>query len=351
MLKETELRKDDLTEPISTIYFGGGTPSLLQIDELNFLVDKLHKNYTIAKDVEFTVECNPDDLTKQKLIDLKCVGVNRLSIGVQSFFDDDLQFFNRAHAAKEAEQSILMSQDAGFENITIDLIYGTPMLTQKKWEYNLKKVAKLNVPHLSAYSLTIEPKTALNHRVKTKKIQLLPEEEVIKQFNTLIDFTNQIGMVHYEISNFAKEGYISKHNSNYWKGVNYLGFGPSAHSYLCCSPLERGERGVSKRVWNVSNNTKYIKAVENNEPFFDEEVIDERTAYNEYVMTRLRTIWGIDLIELEGKFNATLINHFKKEITPFIQNECVQQKDKVFTLTKNGIFIADKISSDLFYIS
>ena len=340
MLKEIDLRKGDLTEPISTIYLGGGTPSLLQIDELNLLVDKLHKNYTITKDLEITVESNPDDITKQKLIDLKRVGVNRLSIGVQSFFDDDLQFFNRAHAAKEAEQSILMSQDAGFENITIDLIYGTPMLTQKKWEDNLRKVARLNVPHLSAYSLTIEPKTALNHQVKTRKIQLLPEEEVIKQFNTLIDFTTQNRMLHYEISNFAKDGFISKHNSNYWKGVNYLGFGPSAHSFY-----------DNKRVWNVANNTKYIKAIDNNDSFFETEIIDEYTAYNEYVMTRLRTIWGIDLIEMDEKFNSVLINHFRKEIIPYLQNECVQQKDKVFTLTKKGIFIADKISSDLFYIS
>lgn len=339
MLKEIVSKKNDLNEQITTIYFGGGTPSILGFDELKILIDALNKNYAIAKEVELTVECNPDDLTKQKLDELKSAGVNRLSIGVQSFFDDDLQFFNRAHAANEAEKAILLSQDAGFDNITIDLIYGTPTLTQQKWEKNLKKVEELNIPHLSAYSLTIEPKTAINHQVKTKKIQLLPEEEVVLQFNRLMDFTESIGLKQYEISNFAKEGFVSQHNSNYWKGEKYLGIGPSAHSFV-----------GNKRLWNVSNNPKYINAIENNTLFFEEEIIDENTAYNEYILTRLRTIWGIDLMELNNKFNSTLINHFKKEITFYLQNNFVQQRKNVFTLTKKGIFIADKISSDLFFI-
>lgn len=350
MLKEIELKKGDLTAPINTIYFGGGTPSLLEIDELNLLIEALNKNYTIAKNVEFTLECNPDDLTKQKLIEFKNIGINRLSIGTQSFFDDDLQFFNRAHSANEAEKSILMSQDAGFENITIDLIYGMPTLTQQKWEQNLKKVEELKVPHLSAYSLTIEPKTAIHHQLKTKKIQLLPEDDVIQQFNTLMDFASKNGMIHYEISNFAKEGFISKHNSNYWKGEKYLGFGPSAHSYLYSSPLERGERGVSKRFWNVSNNTKYIQAIQNNTPFFEEEIIDERTAYNEYILTRLRTIWGIDLKYLNTNFNDKFSNYFNTEVKKYLDSNHLQKIENCITLTKKGIFIADKISSDLFFV-
>ncbi len=296
------------------------------------------------------MECNPDDLTKKKLIDLKSVGVNRLSIGTQSFFDDDLQFFNRAHSAKEASNSILMSQDVGFENITIDLIYGTPTLTQQKWEYNLKKVEELKIPHLSAYSLTVEPKTAIHHQLKTKKIQLLPEEEVIQQFNTLMDFASKNGMIHYEISNFAKEGFFSKHNSNYWKGEQYLGFGPSAHSYLNFSPLERGKRGVSKRLWNVSNNIKYINALTNNTSFFEEEIIDERTTYNEYILTRLRTIWGIDLKCLDTNFNDNFSNYFNAEVKKYLESNHLQKTENCITLTKKGIFIADKISSDLFFV-
>ena len=350
MLKEIVIRKDYFKEPISTIYFGGGTPSLLEIDELNLLMDALNKYYIVAKNVEFTLECNPDDLTKQKLIDFKNMGINRLSIGTQSFFDDDLQFFNRAHSANEAERSILMSQDVGFENITIDLIYGTPTLTQQKWEHNLKKVEELKVPHLSAYSLTVEPKTAIHHQLKTKKIQLLPEENVIQQFITLMDFASKNGMIHYEISNFAKEGFISKHNSNYWKGEKYLGIGPSAHSYLNSSPLERGERGVSKRFWNVSNNTKYIKAIQHNTRYFEEEIIDERTAYNEYILTRLRTIWGVDLKYLNTNFNDKFSNYFNAEVKKYFNSNHLQKIENCITLTKKGIFIADKISSDLFYI-
>lgn len=350
IVKEIELKSHEFKEPISTIYFGGGTPSLMDNDELKMIVDAIQHNYSVSKNIEFTLECNPDDLTKQKVIELKNAGVNRLSIGTQSFFDDDLQFFNRAHSAKEAEKSILMSQDAGFENITIDLIYGTPTLTQEKWEYNLKKVEELNVPHLSAYSLTIEPKTAIHHQIKTKKIQLLPEGNVIQQFNTLMDFTSQIGMVHYEISNFAKDGFFSQHNSNYWKGEEYLGIGPSAHSYLKSSPLERGERGVLKRFWNVSNNAKYIQAIQNNTSFFEEEIIDERTSYNEYVLTRLRTILGVDLNYLRTNFNDKYASYFIKETTNYLLSNHLQQTDNCITLTKKGIFIADKVSSDLFFV-
>ena len=350
MLKEIIIRKDDFKEPISTIYFGGGTPSLINNDELLMIIEAIHKNYNVSKEIEFTLECNPDDLSKQKLIELKNAGVNRLSIGTQSFFDDDLQFFNRAHSAKEASNSILMSQDAGFENITIDLIYGMPTLTQKKWEHNLKKVEELKVPHLSAYSLTVEPKTAIHHQLKTKKIQLLPEDDVIEQFNTLIDSTSKNGMIHYEISNFAKEGFFSQHNSNYWKGEKYLGIGPSAHSYLKSSPLERGERGVLKRIWNVSNNTKYIQAIQNNTSFSEEETIDERTAYNEYVLTRLRTIWGIDSKYLSSNFKSKFYNYFNSEVKKYLDSNHLQKTENTITLTKKGIFIADKISSDLFYI-
>jgi oxygen-independent coproporphyrinogen-3 oxidase len=350
MLKEIVIRKDHFKDPISTIYFGGGTPSLLEIGELKLLIEAIHQNFNISKNVEFTLECNPDDLTKQKLKKLKVLGVNRLSIGTQSFFDDDLQFFNRAHSSKEASNSILMSQEVGFENITIDLIYGTPTLTQQKWEYNLKKVEELNVPHLSAYSLTVEPKTAIHHQLKTKKIQLLPEENVIEQFNTLMDFTAQIGMIHYEISNFAKEGYFSQHNSNYWKGEKYLGIGPSAHSYLKPSPLERGERGVLKRFWNVSNNSNYIQAIQNNTSFSEEEIIDERTAYNEYVLTRLRTLWGIDLKYLNSNFNSKFFNYFNTEVKKYLDSNHLQKIENTITLTKKGIFIADKISSDLFFV-
>ncbi|MBI2280028.1 MAG: coproporphyrinogen III oxidase [Bacteroidetes bacterium] len=262
-----------------------------------------------------------------------------MSIGTQSFFDDDLQFFNRAHSAKEAEKSILMSQDIGFENITIDLIYGTPTLTQQKWEYNLKKVEELKIPHLSAYSLTVEPKTAIHHQLKTKKIQLLPEDDVIQQFNILMDFASKNGMIHYEISNFAKEGFISKHNSNYWKGEKYSGFGPSAHSFY-----------GNKRFWNVSNNVKYIQAIQNNTPFFEEEIIDERTAYNEYILTRLRTIWGIDLKYLNTNFNDKFSNYFNTEVKKHLDSNHLQKVENCITLTKKGIFIADKISSDLFFV-
>ena len=232
LLQEIESRKHLLTSTINTIYFGGGTPSVLSEDELLTIVDALHKNYNIAPTVEFTLECNPDDLTQSKLKTLKNAGINRLSIGVQSFNNDELIFFNRAHNASEAETSIKRSQDVGFENITIDLIFGSPLLTTAGWFNNLNKVNAFDVPHLSAYNLTVEPKTKLAHQIKIGELPKLNDAKMIRQFKTLIETTKTFGMVQYEVSNFGKEGFFSQHNSNYWKGEEYLGFGPSAHSYL-----------------------------------------------------------------------------------------------------------------------
>ncbi len=216
LIKEIEQRKNQLTSEIHTIYFGGGTPSILTNNEFLIIMEALYKNYNIANNLEFTIECNPDDLSPQKLKELKALGANRLSIGVQSFFDEDLKFFNRAHNARLAEESILMSQDVGFDNITIDLIYSAPTLSPKKWEENLNKVGQLNIPHLSAYTLTVEPNTALHHQVKTNQTKMPTDEEAILQFKLLMDKTKSFGMIQYEISNFGKEGYFSKHNSNYW---------------------------------------------------------------------------------------------------------------------------------------
>lgn len=351
LIKEISSKKDLLTVQVKTIYFGGGTPSFLEATDLKIIVDALYKNYNIADNIEFTFECNPDDLTQQKLAELKQVGVNRLSVGTQSFFDEDLQFFNRAHNAKQAEQSILLSQDLGFENITIDLIYNSPTLTLQKWEQNLKKVNQLNVPHLSAYTLTVEPNTVLHHQVKTNLTSLPTDEEAIEQFKLLMSTTKAFGLSQYEVSNFGKEGFYSQHNSNYWKGQEYLGFGPSAHSYIRASPLEGRLRGVNKRTWNISNNIKYIKALNENENYFDEEIIDEITAYNEYVLTRLRTIWGINKQYLETNFNLDINQHFKTELKKYSNSSYLQTENGKITLTDEGIFIADKVSSDLFYTS
>ena len=339
LVKEIEQKKELINSEINTIYFGGGTPSLLAFDDLKLIIGALYSNYKIAKNIEFTFECNPDDLTQQKLKELKQVGVNRLSIGTQSFFDEDLTFFNRAHNAKQAEKSILMSQDIGFDNITIDLIYNAPTLTTKKWEQNLAKIEQLAVPHLSAYTLTVEPNTSLHHQVKTNQTQLPSDEEAIEQFKYLMSFTKNIGLTQYEVSNFGKEGFYSQHNSNYWKGIEYLGFGPSAHSFY-----------HNKRSWNISNNSIYIKAIQNNEPFSEEELIDEKTAYNEYVLTRLRTIWGIEKDFIQANFNEEINLHFNNELAKYLKTSYLQTENNKITLNQEGIFIADKIASDLFYI-
>lgn len=339
LIKEVEQRKNQLSSDINTIYFGGGTPSLLSVEEFKLITEAIQKNYSLSSEIEFTIETNPDDLTLQKVKELKEVGVNRMSIGIQSFFDDDLLFFNRAHNSKQAEKSILLSQDLGIDNITIDLIYNSPTLTMDKWEQNFEKVKQFNVPHLSAYTLTVEENTILNHQVKTQQVTMPKDDEAIQQFKLLIDRTKEIGMVQYEVSNFGKEGYFSQHNSNYWKGEEYLGFGPSAHSFI-----------GHKRSWNVANNHKYIQAINNGESFSEEENIDEKTAYNEYVLTRLRTTWGIDKLYIVDNFNPSIIKHFNSELAQYSKTSYLQTENNKITLTQEGIFIADKIASDFFIV-
>lgn len=339
LVKEIQSKSSLINQQIKTIYFGGGTPSLLSKKELNLLIETIHANYNIAENIEFTLECNPEDLSKDKLKEFIHIGVNRLSIGIQSFFDDDLRFFNRSHSALQAEESIRLSQDKGIENITIDLIYNIPTLTLQKWENNLNKVIALKVPHLSAYTLTIEPKTALYHQVKTKQVQLPIEGEMIKQYELLMEKTRQNGLVQYEVSNFGKEDYFSQHNSNYWRGEEYLGFGPSAHSFY-----------GGKRSWNVANNIKYIQAITKNLSYSENEEIDQKTSYNEYILTRLRTIWGVDRNELFEKYDSKIVHHFNKEIDKYLNSSYLQIENNVITLTQEGMMIVDGISSDLFYV-
>ncbi len=339
LIKEIQQKKEDITGGIKTIYFGGGTPSLLDADDLKLIVESIYKNYDVSNKIEFTLECNPDDLSQDKLKELQEAGVNRLSIGVQSFDNNELKFFNRAHSSNQAESSIKRSQDVGFENITIDLIYGSPLSTDGVWLDNLKKVNDFEVPHLSAYGLTVEPKTKLAHQIKTGQFPVLNDDKMIAQFRTLIEKTKGFGLTQYEVSNFGKEGFYSQHNSNYWKGEEYLGFGPSAHSFI-----------GDKRLWNVANNISYIKGLVENAAYFEEEYIDEKTAFNEYILTRLRTIWGIDTDYVSNNFNDELNNHFKKEIQPYLNSSYLQTEKNLITLTEEGIFIADKITSDLFYV-
>ena len=340
LIKEISNKKEQITDDtIDTVYFGGGTPSLLDHDDLSLIVDSIHKNYKLSNDFEFTLECNPDDLSNEKLISIRDVGVNRLSIGIQSFNNAELKFFNRAHNSSEAESSIKRSQDKGFENITIDLIYGSPVLTSQIWLDNLEKVKRFNVPHLSAYGLTVEPKTVLEHQIKTGAIPKLDDDKTIAQFKTLIQKTKEIELTQYEVSNFGKEGFYSQHNSNYWKGEAYLGFGPSAHSFL-----------DNKRLWNVSNNIQYINALKNGTPYFEEETIGEKTAYNEYILTRLRTIWGVEMNYIKNNFSTKINAHFEQELQPYLKSSYLQQINDKLVLTVDGILIADKITSDLFYV-
>jgi len=335
IIKEFEQRKDYLEgDLVETIYFGGGTPSLLTGKEVALILNTIHKNVNSNNDAEITLEANPDDITLEKLIEWKSAGVNRLSIGIQSFEDVDLKWMNRAHTAAESLKSVAMAVTNGFL-VTIDLIYGLPNVSNEQWLQNLKTATELKPHHISAYCLTVEENTVLDSWTKSGKIQRVESDQQSEQFDLLVEFLEREGYDQYEISNFAKEGNYAQHNSNYWLGKRYLGIGPSAHSF----------NGAS-RAWNISNNQRYMRAINKGELYSETEELTPKDRFNELLMTGLRTKWGVNLEELSR------IAHVEKDFYNYIEkgiknNEITQVRNQI-VLTKKGRLIADKIASDLF---
>lgn len=342
MLQELEMRKKFFPEKtqIDTIYFGGGTPSLLSANEINTLIQQIYRLFTVAEQPEITLEANPDDLTKAYLQTLKKqTPINRFSIGIQSFWEEDLRYMNRAHNAEEAMRCIQQAQQAGFDNLSIDLIYGTPTLSNEQWRKNLQTAFDLQVPHISCYALTVENKTALSAEIKKKKKAAVDDELMVQQFSILLEEIKRNGYLQYEISNFCKPPHFAQHNTNYWRGISYLGIGPSAHSF-----------DGKIRYWNVSNNTIYINKIEANEPAYEQEVLSERERYNEYVMTSLRTVFGVAVKKINHDFGDIYVRHFHLEIAPFIEKKWVECTDEIYTLTDLGKLFCDFITEELFII-
>ena len=338
LAKEIELQRNYLkNETVETIYFGGGTPSVLSADEINFLFQKLQAIFSISKDAEITFEANPDDLTKSYLQSLKRTPTNRFSIGVQSFIEEDLKYLNRVHSAQQALKSIRAAQDVGFENISIDLIYGIPTLTEANWIKNLKTFFELGLPHLSAYALTVEPKTALDVLIRKQKMKPVEEARILDHFKILLEQMNQNNYTHYEISNFCKEPFYSFHNQNYWFRKSYLGLGPSAHSF-----------NGNSRQWNVANTLKYISSINSGIIPTEIEELSEHQKYNEYILTSLRTIWGIDEKCILKQFGVSYLSDFEKSIKKYILNDKVNAEGGRYFLTNSGKLFADGIVADLF---
>lgn len=339
IMQEIEMRKSYLeNKKIGSIYFGGGTPSLLSAVEIQNILDKILSNFNVAENAELTLEANPDDLSTDKLADLRKAGINRLSIGVQSFNDKDLQWMNRAHNADQSFQSIINAFEAGFDNITIDLIYGLPLQAEVVWKQNLKTAVELNVAHLSCYALTVEPKTKLNKLIEENKIQPVDDLQFEEEFNFMTAFLTEHNFEHYEISNFARDKKYAVHNSSYWKGNWYLGIGPSAHSF----------NGTS-RQWNIANNAAYIKAFEDGVDHFEIEILKNEQQYNEFIMTSLRTSWGLDLNVLKTKFEQ-YYKLFSRESKRYFDSGHLETINNKVVITQKGKMIADMIISDLFVV-
>jgi oxygen-independent coproporphyrinogen-3 oxidase len=337
--KEIELRSGEVTEEITTIYFGGGTPSLVDNTVIESLLAEIGRNFTINPKAEITLEANPDDISIEKAKSWKDIGINRFSIGIQSFEDNNLQWMNRAHNASQSITAIDIIRETGFENFSIDLIYGTPGQTTEGWTKDLQTAINLKIPHLSCYALTVEEKTALHNLIEKGEKENINPEEQAERFELLMKLTTAAGYHHYEISNFALPGYESKHNSAYWEGVPYLGIGPSAHSY----------DGI-KRKWNIANNISYTKAILDHSPQFEEEVLSKNDRFNEYCMTALRRSKGIEkqkIITLVGTEGLSIIN---KMILPYIESNKVIEDENSWKLTNEGKFFADGIAASLFII-
>lgn len=334
---EARLRRRYLIEKVHTVYIGGGTPSLLPAVSLRTLLAKMHENFIIAPDAEITLEANPDDINIDNLLSWKSLGINRLSIGVQSFFEPDLVWMNRAHNAQQALRCIQLAKKAGLHNLSIDLIYGTPTLSDTQWKQNIEKAVELGVPHLSCYALTVEPKTALHHLITTKKVADVSEEKQSIQFEILTKCLREAGYEHYEISNFAKPDFQSKHNSSYWQGKPYIGLGPSAHSF----------NGVS-RQWNVANNALYMASIQKGEVPFEIEYLTQQQQLNEYIMTSLRTMQGTSLSYIANIWSDAEATSIVKEAKKHIVRGNINYINNHLTLTRKGKLLADGIAAELF---
>ncbi len=336
---EAGLQGSYLKESIETIYFGGGTPSLLTEGQLLAIMNGIKESFTLASSIEITLEANPDDINNEILGFWKSAGINRLSIGVQSFFEEDLKWMNRAHNAHQAINSIQNAQKAGFDNISIDLIYGGPSLTDEHWKQNLETCFSLNIPHLSAYALTVEPKTALANKIKNKQVKEVDVEKQASHFKTLVTLTEKAGLEQYEISNFATNGKKSKHNSNYWSGKHYLGLGPAAHSF----------NGVS-RQWNIANNSLYLSSIQKNTIPFEIEHLTTSQQLNEYIMTALRTSEGISMDKIELIGGKIALKRLSEEAQKYIKVAKIERDATHLRLTNQGKFFADGIAAELFQL-
>jgi len=338
--KEIELRKAEFkNETVETIYFGGGTPSVLSATEINALIASVYKNYTVSENPEITLEANPDDLSIEKIEEISASKVNRLSIGIQSFFEEDLKLMNRAHNAAEAENCITEASKY-FDNISIDLIYGIPVMSNERWLQNINKALSYNLPHISSYALTVEPKTALEKFITTGKVKPVTDSVSQEHHSILVSELEKAGYINYEFSNFGKPDYFSRNNTAYWQGKKYLGIGPSAHSF-----------NGKNRSWNINNNPKYIKALSENRFPSETEKLSVADRYNEYVMTGLRTIWGVSLEEVEQNFGKRYADYLQKESALKIENGLLKLENNVLLITTKGKFLSDGIASDLFLVN
>lgn len=338
LINELQLRAHELkNETVETIYFGGGTPSILPIQDLASILEAVHHSYSIIPNPELTLEANPDDITIAQLQAWKSLGVNRLSIGIQSFYEEDLRWMNRAHNASEAKQCVQLANEAGITDISIDLIYGLPNSSIEKWKHNLEMALNLKVPHISAYGLTIEPQTNFGYQQKTGKLKEIADDDANQQFDLLINELSKQGYEHYEISNFALPGRYSKHNTAYWQGKKYIGIGPSAHSF-----------NGNKRSWNCANNRKYTTAILKNELPSTIEELSKTDQYNDYILTQLRTQWGVNEQEIEMKFGYNFAKFFITEVQSAIKANWISSENSTYKLTKSGKKLADHICMKLF---
>jgi oxygen-independent coproporphyrinogen-3 oxidase len=340
LIKEIELRKDELNgEVIETIYFGGGTPSLLSQQEIDYIIQSVYDNHRVSENPEISLEANPDDLSEEAILQLAKSKVNRLSIGIQSFFERDLKLMNRAHNANEAKRCLELATQY-FDNISLDLIYGIPGLSNEQWKENIHTALSFGIPHISSYALTVEPKTALDSFIKKGIIDEVDDEQAQEQFHILMEELEQADFVHYELSNFGKEGFFSINNSAYWQGKYYVGIGPSAHSF-------DGKR----RGWNVRNNSKYIKALEQNELPIERETLTKTDQYNEYIMTGLRTMWGVDLDKVKTNFGIKHYEYLLLHSEKHREEDLLYIEDNKLKATQKGKFLSDGIAADLFKLN